>query len=83
MYKLDVRKSRRHFDSYYLSDIDKVRKLIEIIEKDFNLKFKGMMKGKDINYLTCFNGDIEIIITRCYVDLYSVDQINKKIQELE
>jgi len=83
MYRIEVRKTKKFFDFYYFESIEKVFELIESIEKDFSIKFKGNIKERDITFLTCYNDIIEVIIVKCHVDLYSVKQVNKKIQELE
>jgi len=80
MYKIEVRKSKRTFDFFYFNGIEEVFELIEIIEKDYKVKFKGKIQNRDITFMTCYNEEIEIIITKCYPDLFSIEQLNKKIQ---
>ena len=83
MYKINVRKSKRDYDFYYFNDIEKVFELIELIEQDYSVKFKGKIQNGDITFMTCYNHNIEVIIIKCYPDLYTVSQVNKKIQEMK
>ena len=83
MYQINVRKSKRDYDFYYFNDIEKVFELIELIEQDYSVKFKGKIQNRDITFMTCYNDIIEVIIVKCHVDLYNVNQVSQKIQELE